>query len=301
MRIGLIVLLIFVILFLGRRFLRWKRRGKLSITSGGLHRTYNVHIKPNYQIGAPLPLVIALNGRGGTGQGMARLTQFNLIADRENFIVVYPDAVNATWNDGRVEGAGIDDVVFISDLIDKLSKEFNIDTKRVFITGMSNGAVMAHRLACELSLEVAAIAAVAGNIPVIMAPKWEPQRAISVMIINGTKDPIEPWNGGEVHFGMMMSVAETVKFWVNKNQCAISPLSIQLPDNGSKDGTSVRVETYAGGKSSTEVILYSVEGGGHTWPGGRQYLPRSIIGRTSRQFNASEVIWQFFKNHAMQD
>jgi polyhydroxybutyrate depolymerase len=121
------------------------------------------------------------------------------------------------------------------------------------------------------------------------------------MIINGTKDPIEPWNGGEVHFGMMMSVAETVKFWVNKNRCTIQPLSIQLPDNGSKDGTSVRVETYAGGKAGAEVILYSVEGGGHTWPGGRQYLPKSIIGRTSRQFNASEVIWQFFKKHAMQD
>jgi polyhydroxybutyrate depolymerase len=301
MRIGLIVLLIFVILFLGRRFLRWKRRGKSSISSGGLHRTYDVHIKPNYPIGVPLPLVIALSGRGGTGQGMAMLTQFNVIADRENFIVVYPDAIDAKWNDGRVEGAGIDDVAFISDLIDKLSNEFNIDTKRVFITGMSNGAVMAHRLACELSLKVAAIAAVAGNIPVIMAPKWEPQRAIPVMIINGTKDPIEPWNGGKVHFGMMMSVAETVKFWVNKNQCTISPLSIQLPNNGSKDGTSVRVETYAGGKSCTEVILYSVEGGGHTWPGGRQYLPKSIIGKTSRQFNASEVIWQFFKKHAMQD
>ena len=135
----------------------------------------------------------------------------------------------------------------------------------------------------------------------IMAPKWAPQRAISVMIINGTKDPIEPWNGGEVYSGTMMSVAETVKFWVNKNQCTISPLSIQLPDNGSKDGTSVRVETYAGGKSGTEVTLYSVEGGGHTWPGGRQYLPRNIIGRISRQFNASEVIWQFFKKHAMQD
>jgi polyhydroxybutyrate depolymerase len=279
-----------------------------SIFSGGLQRTYNVHVGSSYDKTRPTPLLIVLHGGGGTGQGMNKLTNFNAIADRENFIVVYPDGFEKHWNDGRgvqqyrAQVQNVDDVGFISALIDHLSEELNIDTKRVYVTGISNGAMMSHRLGCELSQKIAAIAPVAGNIPVNMASIWAPSRPVPVLLINGTEDPLVPWAGGDVHFGsaelgQVLSVVDTVKFWVANDKCASPPLIEQLPDKEPSDGTRVRTEIYGGCQDGAEVVLYAVEGDGHTWPGGLQYLPESIIGRTSRDFDAGEVIWQFFKEH----
>jgi len=281
-----------------------------SIDSGGLRRTYNVHVGSSYDPTRPTPLVIVLHGGGGTGKGMPKLTNFDIIADRENFIIVYPDGFEKHWNDGRgvqwqAQIENTDDVGFISALIDDLSVGFNIDAKRVYVTGISNGGMMSHRLGCELSQKIAAIAPVASNIPVNMASVWEPSRPVPALIINGTDDPLERWEGGEIRlgrntYGIVLSVADTVKFWVGKDQCSPSPTITQLPDKDPSDDTTVRKEVYGGCENGAEVVLYAVEGGGHTWPGGLQYLPESIIGRTSRDFNASEVIWQFFKEHPLQ-
>ena len=282
-----------------------------SIFSGGMQRTYNVHISSSYDKTRPTPLLIALHGGGGTGQGMVKLTGFNAIADRENFIVVYPDGFEKHWNDGRgvkryrAQTQNVDDVGFISALVDHLSTELNIDAKRVYVTGISNGAMMSHRLGCELSQKVAAIAPVAGNIPVNMASVWAPSRPVSVLIINGTEDPLVPWAGGDVHFGpielgQVLSVADTVKFWVANDKCISTSLSTQLPDTDPSDGTTVQKETYIGCEDGAEVVLYAVEGGGHTWPSGLPYSPESVIGRTSKDFDASKVIWQFFKEHPME-
>jgi polyhydroxybutyrate depolymerase len=281
-----------------------------SIYSGGLQRTFDVHISSSYDETRPTPLIIVLHGGGGTGQGMPKLTNFNTIADRENFIIVYPDGFEKHWNDGRglsqysAQTQNVDDVGFISALIDHLSAEFNIDAKRIYVTGISNGGMMSHRLGCELSQKIAAIAPVASNISVNMASIWAPSRPVPVLIINGTEDPLVPWAGGDIHFGMaklgqVLSVADTVKFWVANNKCTSLLLVTQLPDKDTSDGTRVRREIYGGCADGAEVVLYAVEGGGHTWPGGLQYLPESIIGRTSRDFDASEVIWQFFKEHPM--
>ena len=281
-----------------------------SIVSGGLERTYSVHVGSSYDPGKPTPLVIVLHGGGGTGKGMVRLTDFNALADRENFIVVYPDGFEKHWNDGRgvqwqshIENT--DDVGFISALIDRLSAELNIDAKRVYVTGISNGGMMSHRLGCELPQKIAAIAPVASNIPVNQASVWSPSRPVPVLIINGTEDPLERWEGGEISlgrqtFGVVLSVADTVEFWVEKNGCTSSPVVTQLPDKDPADGTTVGTEVYGGCEGGAEVVLYAIEGGGHTWPGGPQYLPEAIIGKTSREFNASEVIWHFFKDHSME-
>jgi polyhydroxybutyrate depolymerase len=282
-----------------------------SIISGGLERTYTVHISSSYDKTTPTALLIVLHGGGGSGQGMNALTHFNTIADREKFIVVYPDGYENNWNDGRdvqryyAQKQNIDDVGFISALIDHLSQEFNVDAKRIYVTGISNGAMMSNRLGCELAQKLAAIAPVAGSIPVNIAPTCAPSRPLSVLIINGTEDPLVPWAGGEVHlgpleFGEVLSVENTVKFWVTNDKCASPPIVTQLPDKDPSDGTTVRTETYGGCQDNTEVVLYAVEGGGHTWPGGLQYAPEWRIGRTSRDFDASEVIWQFFKEHPME-
>jgi polyhydroxybutyrate depolymerase len=251
-----------------------------------------------------------LHGGGGTGKGMVKLTGFNAVADRENFIIVYPDGFEKHWNDGRgvqwqAQVENVDDVGFISALIDHLSDELNIDTSRIYVTGISNGGMMSHRLGCELSRKIAAIAPVASNIPVSQASVWSPSRPVPVLIINGTEDPLERWEGGEIRlwrntYGVVLSVADTVKFWVEKNGCSSPPVITPLPDRDTADGTTVRTEAYGGCQDGAEVVLYAIEGGGHTWPGGFQYLPESVIGRTSREFNASEVIWQFFKEHPME-
>ena len=282
-----------------------------SIVSGGLERTYSVHVSSSYDQDRPTPLVIVLHGGGGTGQGMVKLTDFNAVADRENFIIAYPDGFEKHWNDGRglqryrTQIENIDDVGYISALIDHLSDELNIDAKRIYVTGISNGGMMSHRLGCELSQKIAAISPVASNIPVNKASVWSPSRPMPVLIINGTDDPLVPWEGGDIHFGKtklgeVLSIADTVKFWVGKDQCPSSPVVTQLSDKDPADGTTVRKEVYGGREGGAEVVLYAIEGGGHTWPGGEQYLPESIIGRTSREFNASEVIWQFFKEHQME-
>ena len=126
-----------------------------------------------------------------------------------------------------------------------------------------------------------------------------------VLIINGKEDPLERWEGGEIRlggrtYGVVLSVADTVEFWVEKDRCTSSPVVTQLPDTDPADGTTVWTEVYGGCEGDAEVVLYAIEGGGHTWPGGLQYLPEAIIGKTSREFNASEVIWQFFKAHQME-
>ncbi len=276
----------------------------------GIRRTYLVHVGSACSASTPAPLVIVLHGGGGTGAGTVKLTGFNAIADREGFIVVYPDGIDRHWNDGRgvewyrAHTQDIDDLGFISALIDELSAKLNIDSKRVYATGISNGGMMSYRLGCELSQRIAAIAPVTASIAVNMAKEWSPSRPMPVLIIAGTADPLVPWDGGDIRFGgriygTVLSVPETVQFWVEKNGCLAKPMVIRLPETDPTDGTTVRKEVYTGCRGGAEVVLYAVEGGGHTWAGGLQYLPERIIGKTSREFSASEVIWQFFKQHSL--
>jgi polyhydroxybutyrate depolymerase len=286
-----------------------------SIEVAGLRRTYRVHIPPSHNETKPVPLLIALHGGGGTGEHMVKLTLggFNKLSDKEGFIVVYPDGIDKHWNDGRSKEETryrahreyIDDTGFISALIDYSIKQNNINPKRVYVTGMSNGAIMSYRLACELSDKIAAIAPVDGNLSQDFFPMCSPSEPICVLAINNVKDPLVPWNGGDVtgpfgvkKLGKVLSVSQTIEYWVKHNGCALSPTITQEPHKDPTDGTRVRREEYSGGKGGTEVILYAIEGGGHTWPGGYQYLPASIIGKTSKDINANEVIWNFFKRHS---
>ncbi len=235
------------------------------------------------------------------------------MSDKEGFIVVYPDGIEKHWNDGRSGGEtgyrvhkeNIDDVGFISTLIDYLIKELNIDPKRVYVTGMSNGAIMSYRLACELTEKIAAIAPVTGNMPQNIYPSCSPLRPISVLAINNVNDPLMPWAGKDItgpfglkKLGKVLSASDTIRFWVTHNNCTSSPVIIEEPDRDPKDGTRVRKKVYGNGKDGTEVILYAIEGGGHTWPGGWQYLPERIVGKTTRDIDANEVIWDFFKKHS---
>ena len=278
-----------------------------SITVDGLTRTYILHVPPSYDEKYPTPLVVALHGGGGSPEKMRTLTDFNTVSDNEGFIVVYPAGVENHWNDGRAlqdyrtHRENIDDVKFISVLIDYLSTEYTIDETRIYATGISNGAMMSCRLACELPEKIAAVAMVAGAMPEELSG-CSPSGFVSVLVISGTDDPLVPWEGGEIQFGDLylgktLSVHDTVMYWVNHNAC-VTPVVTWLPDTHD-DNTRVRTEVYGQGSQGTEVILYAVEGGGHTWPGGPQYASKRLIGRTSYDISATEVIWQFFTGHTL--
>jgi len=287
---------------------------KGSLVHDNLKRTYIIHYPQKNARAGKLPLIIALHGRGGEGESMVHLTRggLNRISDREGVIIVYPDGIDKGWNDGRIDEEAndralkenIDDVGFINALIDRMIGKYNADPHRVYVTGMSNGAIMSYRLACELSGKIAAIAPVAGNIPVMVSEVCHPAKPVSVMAINNVNDPLVPYDGGEImghlhrtKLGKVLSVDESVGLWVKADHCKPDPFIEQEPDTDPDDRTTVLKKTYNGGSGGTEVVLFRVDGGGHTWPGGLQYLPAWLIGRTSRDIDANEEIWKFFKKH----
>lgn len=243
-----------------------------TIMWDGLKRTYLTHLPPDYQEIGPMPLLLALHGGGGNAEAMVKLTKggLNILADKEGFVVIYPNGIEKNWNDGRsgeetnyrTHEENIDDVGFISELIDYLIKNLNIDSKRVYITGMSNGAMMTLRLGCELSDKIVAIAPVAGNMPLNLSSICSPEHRVSVMLIAGTDDPLMPFEGGDitgpfgiVKLGKVLSAEETITLWVNSDNCISSPVTSEEPDLDPTDGTLVNMTAYTGCEDSTEVML----------------------------------------------
>jgi polyhydroxybutyrate depolymerase len=263
----------------------------------GLVRTYRLHIPPSYDGRKLVPLVLAFHGRLGTGRAQERLSKLSTVSDQNNFIVVYPDGIYRSWNAGhRVGGAerlNIDDVGFVSQLINELMQILRIDPYRVYATGMSNGGIFVHRLGCELSDKIAAIASVAGPIAPSVLESCNSNDPVSVLEIHGTNDPIVPWNGGETKGkGYVESVEKTIEFWVKHNRCTGTSKTKRISGNVIK-------QSYTPCQSGTEVVLYKIEAGGHTWPEGNEYFPEAVVGQTNNEFNASQAIWDFFKRHPM--
>lgn len=275
-----------------------------SIVADGLTRTFLLHL-PAGGVTPRMPLVLALHGAGGTGAGMRGLTGFDARADRLRVIVAYPDGVRRRWNDGRrTISSPVDDVAFVAQLIDTLSGRYGVDPARVYATGISNGGLFAERLACDLAPRIAAIAPVAANMPADIVPACTPARPVSVLQINGTADPLVPYSGGEIARplglgpgGMVLSTAESVAFWVRRDECPGRPEPIAVPPRAVPDGTRVTRLVYSGCAGGAAVALYTVDGGGHTWPNGRQFLPVARVGPVSRQLDASSIILDFFLRH----
>jgi len=274
--------------------------------TGMPQRTYRLYRPPSLKRDQPTPLVIALHGGGSNGLAMERLTSFSPLAERENFIVAYPDGLDNHWNDGRliphsrVHRENVDDVGFINTLINTLAHEQSLDMHRIYATGISNGGIFSHVLAWQLPNRIAAIAPVVGGLAENTLAQFNPKQPVSVIIMQGTKDPIVPFQGGEVrpdHRGRVIPTEQAVSVWVQKNGCAPQPVITHLPQTNTRDGCQVTISQWAGGRNGTEVLYYKIEGGGHTWPGGPQFLPKFMIGPTCRQFDATQTIWEFFKAH----
>ena len=270
------------------------------------------HKKRDYKVFVPdaekrerKPLVVVLHGGGGRINQIERYTKFTKLAQKEGFIAAYPQGFDRQWNDGReviqsrAHRLKIDDVGFISKMIDEIKAKYYADPNRIYACGISNGGFMSLRLACELSDKIAAIGVVTAGMNPYLVKTCKPKNKVSVVIINGTDDQIVPYDGGMISIGRkkrgkVTSTEYTVKHWCVYNQCKMKPLGMYVVDE-KNDGTEIKVITYKG--IGAEVKLYRVIGGGHTWPGGFQYLPAAWVGRTSKEIDATEVIWEFFKTH----
>jgi polyhydroxybutyrate depolymerase len=239
-----------------------------------------------------MPLVIALHGGFATPKSMFRLADFRPIADKERFIVVCP-ASKRMWHDGA-DNKGIDDVKFIDQVISHVIKKYKADPERVYITGISNGGFMTTRLACEIPNRIAAIAVVAATLDV--GEGYDVKSPMPVIYMHGTTDPIVGYNGGKLFGRKMYSHKDVIEKWVKMNRCDPEPLKTDIPDN-SHDGTEIFKQEYVNRATGLKVISYGIGNGGHTWPGGRQYFPEFIIGKTTRNLNACQAIWDFFKNY----
>ena len=277
-------------------------RGSLRVD--GRHRTYELHVPPGLDAHSAIPLVLALHGRLGNGHGMAALTHFDAVADAHHFFVVYPDGLHRGWADGRgatdSDKEGVDDVKFLTDLIRELSNQYAIDPARIYVTGISNGGFMAQRMACDKPDMFGAAVSVAATMGENTAKACHPEFPISIMMIQGTKDPLVPIGGGALgrngSRGKILSVEATAQKWVALDKCGVAGNATTLPEK-TDDGTLIRRVVYSGCTAGAEIVVYTIDGGGHTWPGGKQYLPAMVIGKTSRNMDASEAIWEFFEKH----
>lgn len=303
------------------------------VLTGWPGRPYVLHIPPGYVPSKPAPVILAIHGGGGNSEAAARLTSpngkqdnpkcLNKLADRENFIVIYPNGTGnpilpsvRTWNAGGgkkgyegISGDAVDkninDIAYFTALLDDLETVVTLDRSRIFATGISNGGAMCYRLACNLSERIAAIAPIASGDQFSAAEDWPAVSSpVSVIHIHGTADRAWPFEGGQgtpvftrrERKGMVVSVKETISHWVSRNGCSPTPRVENLPD-AADDSTTVTRETYTGGRGGAEVVLYKIQGAGHTWPQGYPYLPERRIGKICQDINANEAIWEFFKRH----
>lgn len=272
-----------------------------------------VHVPPAYDPSKPIPLVIMLHGFGGTASSAAKETGWSAKADQETFIIAYPEATRPdksrpanfrnnpqAWNDGsgRFHAAdeNIDDVGFIEALLDQLTEKYQLDSKRVFVTGFSNGASMAFRVGAELAARIAAIAPVAGT---CWLEKPEPLHAISICYITGTADSLNPLAGGypKLAFGgkeqggqPKPAVQTFIDQWAKALRCPEQPRLDEI-------ASGVRKRVYGFGRDKAELVFITVEGLGHHWAGGVSQAPNFLVGKPTDKLKATDVIWEFFSSH----
>jgi len=278
---------------------------EVDLTVHGVARTYLVHIPGAPPPSGGYPLVLAFHGGGTGASGMIHLVDFDPLADKLGFIAVYPNGVDGRWNDGRTTMDKVDDVGFVSAILDDLERRYPVNAGRIYATGISNGALFSERLGCELADRIAAIAPVVGTMPADIAPACAPARPVSVMQVGSTADPTAPYKGGAVeafqglgHGGSVMGDEDTTKLWARLDGCGAPSAPVALAPIAPSDGTSITETRFGACRDGTTVMLVTVIGAGHTWPSGPQYLPEPVIGLTTHQFKGSVEIIDFFLSRA---
>jgi polyhydroxybutyrate depolymerase len=276
-----------------------------EVKIGGRARSFLVHVPPSYKQGTPVPLVLNFHGGGGNAQDQQKNSKMDAVADKNGFIVAYPNGSGAlrhrflSFNAGMCCGYAIknnvDDVSFVRAMLDDLERAYSIDRMRTYSTGFSNGAIFSHRLGCELADRIAAIGPVSGPIGI---PNCSPSRPVSVLYFHGTADPAAPYEGGnkkalvgdEMH--TYVSARETITGWAKRDRCQLEP-QVTFRQG------AVTCESYPGCAGDASVTLCTVQGGGHTWPGGETTISERTVGPRNRDVSASDMLWQFFSTHTL--
>ena len=269
-----------------------------SIHSGGQSRQYYLYVPAAYDGSEPRPLVLNLHGYGSYAFQQIFYGEFRPIAVTANFLILLPDGTQDVlgfqhWNTFNAFGTGVDDVAFISDLLDSISAEYNIDQNRIYSTGMSNGGFMSYELACQLSDRIAAIASVTGTMDTDHFDYCSPSHPTPVMEIHGTADATVPYAGS----GDFLPIDELLDYWISYNNCNTTPEFTEIPDTDPGDGSTVEHYIWSGGDNGVSVEHFKVINGGHTWPGTILLLPAS--GSTNKDINASAEIWRFFSRYSL--
>ncbi len=285
---------------------------EISLKVGDLKRRYVVHVPKGYDGKKPVPVVIMFHGGGGTAKAAMKETGWADKADQAGFLAVFPEGSGPdptkpgnfrtnpqTWNDGsgrfHAEKKNIDDTAFTRAIVDDLSARFNVDKRRIYLTGFSNGSSLTYRLGAELSDRVAAIAPVASSGLRVKDPVLK--RPVPMITIQGTADPRNPLDGGEVKLfsgekDKRPPIKDSVERWAKLLDCPTEPKVV-------RDQGGVKVLRYGPGKQDSEIDYYIIEGMGHTWPGGVSLLPESLVGKTTDKIKANDVIWEFFEKHPL--
>jgi polyhydroxybutyrate depolymerase len=257
-------------------------------------REYLLYVPRSYDRTRPAPLVISLHGASGWPAQQMNLSRWNRLADEQGFIVVYPagSSVPRIWHVDR--GPGLtSDVRFISQLIDTLEASYNIDPARIYVNGMSNGGGMTFVLSCTLSDRIAAV----GMVAAAQSLPWSwctDQRPVPMMAFHGTADPMVPYDGGRSRVppgDLFPGVPGWAANWARRNGCGPNPIESEAAPNVSR-------REYTGCADDAGVVLYTVRGGGHTWPGGKP-LPEWMAGSTTRSIDATSLMWAFFRGHRL--
>lgn len=259
-------------------------------------RSYLIYVPTGYDPNVETPLVVSLHGFSSSPTQQDAASQWSTLAETENFIVVYPQGTGfpLRWNAGYAGvDSDVDDVSFIDGLIAFLFYDFCLDSSRVYVNGFSNGGGMTHRIACEIPDRIAAVGMMSGAYPLIDStcePEWAAPRTIPVIAFHGTADPVVPYEGGEFMSAGLPSIATWAEAWGARNGCATSA---STETTGAVSGMQ-----YTDCEGGADVILYTVEGGGHQWTGGGEF-PEFIVGEMNRDVNATELMWEFFSAHPL--
>ena len=263
----------------------------------GLKRSFLIYVPENIKENAPL--VVAIHGYTSTAKILMGYSGINQIADIEGFMVAYPQGTkdsrdNNFFNVGYEfhSDSKVNDVNFIREIVLNLTKDYKLNSKRVFATGMSNGGDMSYLLACTSSDLFTAVAPVAGVMMKDTLENCNPEKKIPIFEIHGTKDSISKFEGdmnNEDKWGAYYDLPSTIEFWVNKHALNEKE-TIQLENKNTEDGTTITFERYWSDESQREVWFYIINDGNHTWPG-----MTGLFSRTANQdINSAEEIWKFF-------
>ncbi|MHB2018116.1 MAG: CE1 family esterase [Candidatus Xenobia bacterium] len=264
----------------------------LHVSVHGTMRAYRFHLPADRNTYRG-PLVMALCGTETGAAGFEQTCHLDREADEEGFVVVYPEPQAGGWH-------GTEELAFVQAVMRDAVHRWFLDWHRIYLVGFSNGGVLTYTLAEQLSNRLAGAACVAANMPDDLR-NLEPQLGLSLLVVNGTRDPLMPYHGGPVSprlgGGNVLSTRETVEHWVNADECDAAPPAVPMTTETVQDGIEVQVQRWHGGRDHSDVACYRVQGAGHTWPGALLDLPSTLIGRQCRAFDAADTVWQFLKSH----